>query len=250
MKPSVLIADDEPALRQHLEQSIARVWPDANIVASTGTGEETRGALRDQTPDVAFLDIRMPSPNGLELAEEFADTRTLVVFVTAYDQYAIEAFEKNACDYLLKPISESRLADTVERLKKRLDDRNEQASLRLIRQEIAELKERKPISRLMVQHRGATKVVDVGEIHFFKSDSKYTVAYDADNEYLLSTTLKELEEQLATSDFWRIHRNCIVNVDYIDAVQHSARGSLELRIKDRNGTLRVSRAHQYRFRHA
>ena len=247
MNPSILIADDEPLLREQLERLIRHNWPDAQIVASVADGEAARIAMQERQPDVAFLDIRMPSPDGLALAEEFADDPILIVFVTAYDQYAVSAFEKNACDYLLKPISEDRFIQSVERLKSRLARSDTDIAIEAIRREIKNLKH-EPLERIPVHHRGETRLVHVSEIRYFKSQDKYTVAYDATNEYLLSTPLKVLEAQLDQGVFWRIHRNCLVNADLIDSVRRDEDDALLLRIVDRAEELRVSRNFRGRFR--
>ncbi|MCY4095549.1 MAG: LytTR family DNA-binding domain-containing protein [Gammaproteobacteria bacterium] len=248
MNPTVLIADDEPLLRDQLERLIRRVWPEASVVASAANGEEARLALQEKRPDVAFLDIRMPSPDGLELAEEFSDDPMLIVFVTAYDQYAVSAFERNACDYLLKPITEDRFQGTVDRLKERLHSSNTSNAVASIRREIADLKQRRQLERIPVRHRGATRLISVNDIRYFKADAKYTLAFDASNEYVLSTPLRELEEQLDQDVFWRIHRNCIVNVDFIESVVRTSNDTMVVRVSNRNEELRVSRIHRYRFR--
>ncbi|MCY3857774.1 MAG: LytTR family DNA-binding domain-containing protein [Gammaproteobacteria bacterium] len=248
MNPTVLIADDEPLLRDQLDRLVSRLWPQASVVAFAANGEEARLALREKQPDVAFLDIRMPSPDGLELAEEFGDTSTLIVFVTAYDQYAVTAFEKNACDYLLKPITEDRFTATVNRLRERLQASDTEHFVASIRREIDDLKQRRQLERIPVRHRGETRLVSVNDIRFFKTEAKYTLAFDAVNEYVLSTPLRELEEQLDDELFWRIHRNCIVNADFIETVQRRSNDTMVVHVMDRNEELKVSRNHRHRFR--
>ena len=174
MNPTLLIADDEPLLLDQLVQLLDRAWPEARIVATASNGVEAKDALQEHQPDVAFLDIRMPSPDGLELAEEFASGTSLIVFVTAYDQYAVAAFEKNACDYLLKPISEERLEETVKRLKTRLATSRTTIAIASVREEIEKLKQAPTLSRIPVKHQGETKLLDVREIRYFKAEAKYT----------------------------------------------------------------------------
>ena len=243
----MLVADDEPLLRDQLEQHLSRVWPEATLFASTGNGKDTRTAISELKPDVAFLDIQMPAPNGLELAEEFAETPLVVVFVTAYDQYAVAAFEKNACDYLLKPISEDRLRATIARVKSRLLSTQSTNDLSAIREEIAKLKQSAKILRLPVRHGQETKLINVDDFRYFKAEAKYTLAYDATNEYVLSTSLRNLEAELDSNVFWRIHRNCIVNSNYIDSARHR-NDVLVIKIKDRDDELRVSRPYRHLFR--
>ena len=248
MSPTVLIADDEPLLREQLEGLVTRAWPEATIVASVSNGAEAQVVLQEQRPDVAFLDIRMPSPDGLVLAEEFVDEPTLIVFVTAYDQYAVAAFEKNACDYLLKPISEDRFQETVNRLESRLERPDTTMAIASIRREIETLKSKPRLDRIPVHHRGKTKLVSVGDIRYFKADAKYTLAFDASNEYVLSSSLQALEEQLDADVFWRIHRNCIVNANFIETVHRTTNDVFVVKISNRDDELRVSRNYRYRFR--
>lgn len=248
MNPTVLIADDEPMLRDQLERLISRVWPEASVVASVSNGEDARNALREKQPDIAFLDIRMPSPDGLELAEEFSDKPTLIVFVTAYDQYAVTAFEKNACDYLLKPATEDRFKETVDRHRARLQTTDTPNTVASIRRAIENLKQRPRLERIPVRHRGETRLISVNDIRYFKADAKYTLAFDASNEYVLSIPLRELEDQLDEGVFWRIHRNCIVNADFIDSVQRTRGDSMIVRMSHRSEELRVSRNHRHKFR--
>ena len=226
MNPTLLIADDEPLLLDQLVQLLDRVWPEARIVATASNGAEAKDALQEHQPDVAFLDIRMPSPDGLELAEEFASGSSMIVFVTAYDQYAVAAFEKNACDYLLKPISEERLRETVKRLEIRLATSSTTVAIASVREEIEKLKQTPTLSRIPVKHQGETKLVDLKEIRYFKAEAKYTIAYDAKHEYVLSITLREMETQLDEREFWRIHRNCIVNAKFIESVRRTSNASL------------------------
>ena len=248
MNPRVLIADDESLLRERLERLIVKVWPEANLVATTENGETTRTALKQHAPDVAFLDIRMPPPDGLALAEEFASASLHVVFVTAFDEYAVEAFEKNACDYLLKPVSEDRLQETVERLKQRLNSAATAHDLSSIRSEIEKLKQPRQLSRIPVHHLNETRFIDVTDIRYFKAEAKYTVAFDETNEFVLSTSLKELESQLDAEIFWRIHRSYLVNANHIESVFRGDGDTMYVRITNREEKLRVSRAHRHLFR--
>ena len=247
MKPTVLIADDEPLLRDQLANLLGQVWPEAQIVATASNGSEARDALETLQPDIAFLDIRMPSPDGLALAEEFASESSMIVFVTAYDQYAVAAFEKNACDYLLKPISEARLRETVKRLKTKLATSRTTLAIASVREEIEKLKQTPTLTRIPVKHQGETKLVDVREIRYFKAEAKYTIAYDAQNEYVLGITLKDLRAQLDENEFWQIHRSCIVNARFIEGVRRTSNDSLLLRISGSNDELRVSRSFNHRF---
>ena len=247
MTPKVLIADDEVLLSQHLARLVNSVWPEAVVVATTSNGIESRNALRQYRPDVAFLDIRMPPPNGLELAEEFCAEMTHIVFVTAYDEYAVKAFEKNACDYLLKPVSEARLRDTVHRLQRKLEGSATASIVASIRDEIEKLKRPPTLARIAVHHQGETKFVRVDEIRFFRSEAKYTLVCDAASEYVVSMSLKALERQLDPNVFCRVHRNCLVNANFIEAAVRADDDSLYLRVVGRSEKLRVSRSYRQLF---
>ena len=247
MNPRVLIADDEPLLREELARLLTSYWPQVELVAQTANGEETRHALRELQPDVAFLDIRMPPPDGLTLAEEFESASVHVVFVTAYDEFAVQAFDKNACDYLLKPVSASRFQATVARLQDRIRNGETMSAIATLRSEINALKAPTWLERVAVRRQGATRLINVSEIRYFKSDAKYTLAYDAEHEYILSTPLKELERQLDPALFWRIHRNCLVNVNQIEQISRAATDNMQIKVKSRSESLRVSRRFRQLF---
>lgn len=174
MNARILIADDEPLLRERLVRLLNKTWPDAEIVAQAENGASARQAMRELRPDVAFLDIRMPPPDGIELAAEFAGAAVHIVFVTAYDEFAVQAFEKNACDYLLKPVSEERLKATVARLRERMRDGEVSSAVASIQAELAALKNPSQLARIPVRSGGTTLMLDVNEIRFLKTDAKYT----------------------------------------------------------------------------
>ena len=244
-----LIADDEPALRVELRRLLADTWPELGVVASVGDGAAALGAIERLRPDVAFLDIRMPPPSGLDVARG-AGPGTAVVFVTAYDTHAVEAFEQAAVDYLLKPVVGSRLQETVDRLKRRLagENRNEpdpQALESLIRR-LADTPEY--LHWLRVGQGERIELVAVDDVCFFRSDRKYTAAVTRDREHLVRTPIGELAARLDPARFWRIHRGGIVNVAAIEAARRDLRGRYRLTLRERPEVLRVSAAYGHLFR--
>ena len=244
-----LLADDEPALRAELQRLLADAWPELAIVASVGDGAAALEAIARLRPDVAFLDIRMPPPSGLDVARR-AGPDTAVVFVTAYDSHAVEAFERAAVDYLLKPVLGSRLAETVHRLKRRLAGGNRgepdpQVLESLIRR-LADTPEY--LHWLRVGQGERVELVAVDDVCFFRSDRKYTAAVTRDREHLVRTPISELAARLDPARFWRIHRGGIVNVAAIEAARRDLRGRYRLTLKERPEVLRVSAAYRHLFR--
>ncbi len=244
-----LIADDEPALRAELERLLADTWPELGIAASVGDGAAALAAIERLRPDVAFLDIRMPPPSGLDVARR-AGPDTAVVFVTAYDTHAVEAFEQAAVDYLLKPVLGSRLQETVDRLKRRLAGGNRaepdpQVLESLIRR-LADTPEY--LHWLRVGQGECVELVAVDDVCFFRSDRKYTAAVTRDREHLVRTPIGELAARLDPERFWRIHRGGIVNVAAIAAARRDLRGRYRLTLKERPEVLRVSAAYGHLFR--
>jgi len=247
--PTALIADDEPALRAELERLLADTWPELNIAASVGDGAAALDAIRRSTPDIAFLDIRMPPPSGLEVARRVG-AGIAVVFVTAYDTHAVEAFERAAVDYLLKPVDGPRLQETVSRLRRWLasgrrggpDPRTLESLIRRLADAPAHL------HWLRVGQGERVELVAVGDVCFFRSDRKYTAAVTRDREHLVRMSITALAARLDPERFWRIHRGGIVNVAAIAAARRDLRGRYRLILKDRPEVLRVSAAYGHLFR--
>ena len=244
-----LIADDEPALRVELERLLADIWPELGIVASVGDGTAALEAIERLRPDVAFLDIRMPPPSGLDVARR-AGPDTAVVFVTAYDTHAVEAFERAAVDYLVKPVLGSRLQETVDRLKRRLAGGNrgepDPRALESLIRRLADTPEY--LHWLRVGQGERVELVAVEDVCFFRSDRKYTAALTRDREHLVRTPIAELVARLDPGRFWRIHRGGIVNVTAIEAARRDLRGRYRLTLKERPEVLRVSAAYGHLFR--
>ena len=247
--PRAVIADDEPALRADLERLLADAWPELVVAASVGDGAAALEAFTRLQPDVVFLDIRMPPPSGLEVARRVGPD-TAVVFVTAYDEHAVEAFERAAVDYLVKPVSATRLRETVQRLQRWRADRR---GASLEPQTIEALMRRLAAAPaylhwLRVGHGERVELVAVEDVCFFRADHKYTAAVTRDCEHIVRTSITELAARLDPERFWRIHRGGIVNVAAIRAARRDLRGRYRLTLKDRPEVLRVSAAYGHLFR--
>ena len=246
---TALIADDEPALRAELERLLAEVWPELVVAASVGDGAAALDAIERLTPDVAFLDIRMPPPSGLDVARGVGGD-TAVVFVTAYDAHAVEAFERAAVDYLLKPVIASRLKETVDRLQRWLAGgscrRPDPQTLATLIGRLASAPAY--LNWLRVGHGERVELVAVGDVCFFRSDRKYTTAVTRDREHLVRMSITALAERLDPERFWRIHRGGIVNAAAIAAARRDLRGRYRLTLKERPEVLRVSAAYGHLFR--
>lgn len=241
-----VIAEDEPLLRSELKERLATLWPGLRVVAEAEDGIEALDALERHRPQVMFLDIEMPGLNGLEVARA-ASGRCHVVFVTAYHQHAVSAFEQGAVDYVMKPVNAARLATAVARVRERLG--NAPAPLDAILQTLAERAPRRTYLRWINASQGQNvRLITTDEICYFKSDTKYTLVVTADSESLIRKSVKELIDELDPERFWPVHRGLVVNVDAIALAQRKLNGQFELRLKARKETLLVSEAFTYRFR--
>lgn len=223
------------------------LWPQLKIVSRAGDGVAALAAVENLAPDLAFLDIRMPLINGIDVARRIAG-RCHVAFITSYDEYAIDAFETGAIDYVLKPPTAARLSTTVERLKERVQQ--PPADLRRALQTLSQgaTPSTRYLQWINASRGAATRLITVEEILYFKSDQKYTLVVTPDSEALIKKTVKELCEELDPTLFWQIHRSTLVNVHAIDSVIRDDRGNLKLRLKDRPESLSVSEAYVHLFR--
>jgi DNA-binding LytR/AlgR family response regulator len=249
-----VIAEDEALLRQALLDQLASAWPQLQIVAACEDGASALEAIAEHEPHVAFLDIRMPGLTGLDVAAAAAQVspRTQIVFVTAYDQYAVDAFERGAIDYLLKPISADRLAATVQRLQARVagPDADTLAALlerlgkQMSRDDIAE-----PLTWLTASAGRETRLILVDDVAYFHADNKYTTVVTADGEALLRTPIRDLLVRLDPTTFKQIHRSTIVNLKAIAGIVRDDSGRGTVRLKSRPETLSVSAPYMALFRH-
>ncbi len=244
---TVLIVDDEPNLVEHLERVLRDAWPELDSVAKAYNGREALAQASARQPDVIFLDIRMPGLNGIQVAEQLAD-KVLIVFITAYDEYAVSAFENAAADYLLKPISLDRLTLAVQRVKKRLAEKSKPDH------DYAELLQTLAAGRenylqwLRAGLGDVTELIAVTDVVYFKADQKYTSIVTPDKEYLVRISIKELEQQLDPNKFWRIHRGIIVAVADIASAKRDLRGRYQLTLRRRPESLRSSQSYGHVFK--
>ena len=242
-----VIAEDEELFREALINLLREEWPDLDVLAACEDGDAALDAIGEQQPDVAFLDIRMPGLTGLEVAAAMSEAspKTQIVFVTAYDQYAIDAFEKGAVDYLLKPIVRERLAATIQRLKVRAAAGNNdtEALTALIKQLSGALPPRStepPLVWLTASAGKETRLIMVDDVAYFQSDNKYTVVMTAQGESLVRTPLREMLDKLDPTHFKQIHRATIVNMKAIASIVRDDTGRGTVKLKNRPETLTVS----------
>lgn len=245
--PSAIIAEDEPLLRGEIREALRILWPELTICAEVADGLQAIEALKQYAPSFVLLDIQMPGASGLEVAQH-ASGKAHVVFISAYDEYALEAFEQGALDYILKPISIERMKVTVARLRER--SREPPANLEGIAQLLRSAMpgEARYLKWLTVPHGSELRVVAVAEISYLRADNKYTTVATSGSTFLLNSSLKELKEKLDPAMFWQIHRGIIVNVGAIDTIFRSFRGALEVKLKQRAELLPVSAAHAHLFK--
>jgi DNA-binding LytR/AlgR family response regulator len=271
--PTALIAEDEPLLAAHLKSEFQRLWPELQIVATVGHGEAAVTQALALRPQVLFLDIRMPGMTGLQaaqaLAEDWPDDSPfpLLVFVTAYDQHALEAFEQSAIDYVLKPVQPDRLARTCERLRQALALRSTTGTsidgsqamqndaldhaLSQLRQLIAAPTGQAAVPRLTViqASKGSTlHMLPVDQVVYFEAADKYVRVVTADEEHLIRTSLRDLLPQLDPQRFWQVHRGTVVRADAIDTATRDEAGKLTVTLRGHRDTLQVSRLYAHLFK--
>jgi DNA-binding LytR/AlgR family response regulator len=256
-KIRAVIADDERLMREQLRARLAEVWPELEIVAEAKNGREAVEAVATHRPDLAFLDIRMPGMTGVEAAREIGDA-CHVVFITAYSEYAVEAFEQGAVDYVLKPADSERLAVTVARLKKRLGAKPADlgalleklaASLDLPADAPRSALRKEPYLQWIQASMGQQiRMIPVAEVLFFTSDEKYTRVQTETYEALIRKPIKELVEELDPERFWQIHRATIVNVKAIAGITRDLRGRQLVQLKNYPQKLEVSRNFTHLFK--
>lgn len=248
-KPTALIAEDELPQREELRAMLADLWPDLQVVAECADGLAALEMLELHRPDVAFLDIRMPGVGGLEVARA-ARAPCQVIFTTAYEEYAVRAFDEGAVDYLLKPIARERLGRAIERARARLASGNHADLTSFIDLLQARLAPgyKQGIKWITATVGNFTKLYDIDDVLFFQARDKYTRVATADSEGHIRTPLKELLAALDSEAFWQVHRSVIVRVGAILAVAKDADGKLQLSLRGRPDILPVSSAFQHRFR--
>jgi len=254
---TAIIADDEPLLRYQLNKMLADIWPELDIIAQCKNGTNALNIIMKKQPDVAFLDIRMPELDGMTLAKELvsSDKQPIIIFVTAYDEYAVHAFEANAIDYLLKPLNEKRLEQSIQKIKQRLHHNNTDESAHAIEtvfEQIQALSPVKPKSYLQwirVPNGENIELIHCSDILFLKAEDKYVSLYKQSDThpdiYLLRGSLRKLLSQLDPDKFWQIHRSIVVNVDAIEKIKRNCTGKMHVLISGHS--LQVSRSMQNKF---
>ena len=241
-----IIADDEQHIAQDLQRRLAQLWPELQIAAVLHDGMAAAQALRELKPDIAFLDIRMPGQSGLDAARAAA-AGCRVVFVTAFDDHAVQAFEQAAVDYLLKPVSDERLMRCVDRLKQNSAAAPD-ALLARLQQLLATRNKPEFLHWLRIQVGQNVRMVAVEEVCCFQSADKYTTVLTRDAELLLRTPLKDLLAQLDPEQFWQVHRGTIVNARQVVSAHHDLLGKVSLTLRDRPEKVAVSRSYAHLFR--
>jgi DNA-binding LytR/AlgR family response regulator len=247
--PTAIIADDERLMRDQLRLRLSQVWPELEILDEAKNGEEAISMVEGHRPDFTFLDIRMPGKTGLDAAREIGG-KSHVVFITAYDQYAVEAFERGAIDYVLKPAEPERLRMTVERLKARLaaPPQDMSAMLAQLAKQIGIEPKKQYLQWIQATIGQDLRMIPVQEILFFQSDDKYTRVQTARYEALIRKPVRDLCEELDPDLFWQIHRATLVNVNAIDGVTRDIRGRHLVMIKGLTEKLEVSRSYVHLFK--
>lgn len=243
--PTALLVEDEPYPRAQLKEWLAVLWPGLQVVAEAVDGPQALGLFDAHRPDVAFVDIRLPGLDGLQVARHVAG-RAHVVFVTAFDEHAVAAFEHGAVDYLLKPLALPRLSRCVERLRERLGQ--PPADLSALLRRLAEPVRPEWLRYLQAGDGRSLRLVMVEDVLYFQSDTKYTRVVAHDGESLIRTPVRELLQQLDPERFWQIHRGTVVNLAHVREVSRNLLGQMRVYLKGRDETLSVSQSFQPRFR--
>lgn len=270
--PTALIADDEPLLRESLARALSAAWPELQLLAQARNGREALEMFEQLQPDIVFLDIHMPGLSGIEVGRQLS-RRAQIVFVTAYEQYAVQAFEQGALDYLIKPLEEARLSDTVERLKIRLAERRQhgagpadeamEAVLSKLLERMGQVQQAasavpqagamaapaKPYLQWIRASVGASlKLIPVEDILYLRSDEKYTLVAWSEGEALIRTPIRELLEQMDPACFVQVHRSVVVNLRAISHVTRGPNETADVHLKGRSEVLPVSRSYLHLFR--
>ncbi|MCX2861502.1 LytTR family DNA-binding domain-containing protein [Paucibacter sp. PLA-PC-4] len=246
--PTAVVAEDEETLRLELIERLGQLWPELVIVGEASDGVEALRLLDRHKPDVLFLDIQMPGATGLDVARQVAG-RSHVVFVTAYDQYAVAAFDQGAVDYVLKPLVAARLFTAIGRVKQRLA--GPPADLGGVLSQLAarpDPGQRTPLRWINASVGQTLKLITVDEVLYFQSDSKYTRVATRDSEALIRKPLKELVDELDPQQFWQIHRSTLVNAAAVAGVTRDFRGRLQVKLKESADTLLVAESYAHLFK--
>jgi DNA-binding LytR/AlgR family response regulator len=252
---TAIIADDEENLRKGLCLLLERLWPELKILGQAQNGIEALSLIELEKPDIAFLDITMPGMTGIAVAKKVSNA-CKVVFITAYDHFAVQAFESEAVDYILKPVTQERLKTTLERLKKQLDEKVQPLEFDLKMKKIIQVLKNKDVPeylRLIKVKTGSDlRFVPVSQVLYFKAEDKYTIVQTAVNEFLIKTPIKDLENDLENDldpkQFWRVHRSAIVNIERIQAIKRSFTNQMIIGFDQTTHHIAVSRSYEHLFK--
>ena len=244
MNTTAIIVDDEPHLVDYLASKLKELWPELELVGTAFSGRSALSLAQEVQPDIAFLDIHMPGLSGLQVAEALP-ANTKIVFVTAFDEYAVDAFQRAAIDYLLKPVSDTRLMQTLERL--RSNHSQDRLDLLTLMTDLSS--ERKSyLQWIRAGFDDTTQLVSVQDVVYFKADLKYTEIFTQNDQYLVRQSLKEFQSKLDPDQFWQIHRGMIVRVEQIVLAKRDIRGRYAITLRDRPEVLRASQAFGHLFK--
>ena len=248
---TAIIADDEENLRMGLILLLERLWPELKILGQAQNGIKALSLIELEKPDIAFLDIQMPGMTGIAVAKKVSNA-CKIVFITAYDQFAVQAFESEAVDYILKPLTPKRLETTLARFKKQLGGQEQSLEFDLKIKKIIQVLENREVPgylRLIKVKTGSDiRFVPVSQVLYFKAEDKYTIVQTASNEFLIKTPIKELENDLDPKQFWRVHRSAIVNIERIQAVKRSFTNQMIIGFDETTHHIAVSRSYEHLFK--
>ena len=243
---TALIVEDEPLLAAELTEELGRLWPELTLLESVHDGVSALRVIEARHPDVLFLDVQMPGLTGIEVAR-VTGARSHVVFITAFDQYAVQAFEQGAVDYLLKPIETARLAQAIGRVRARLQQ--PPADLSKLLEQLQRDSSSERLQWITVLQGRDIQFIAVDDVCYFRADNKCIAVMTATGESLITTPLKELVARLDATVFWQVHRGVVVNMHAVHSVRRSITGQLDLKLKSRPETLRVSAGYAHLFKH-
>jgi DNA-binding LytR/AlgR family response regulator len=247
---TALIADDEPHLAAYLAKQLAALWPELVLLPIARNGVEAAEAIAAHAPDLAFLDIKMPGLTGLDVAQGIEGT-TRVVFVTAFDEFAVQAFEHEAIDYVLKPVNAQRLAKCLERIRRVRETPSAPDDARLsgvLHRLAPPQPAAQPLRYVRASQGELTHQIDVADVLFFRADDKYTCVRTADSEHLIRTPIAELAAQLDPQQFWQVHRSTLVNLRFVCGTRRDELSRLFVRLRGHHAELPVSRAYVHLFK--
>ncbi|HEY1396380.1 LytTR family DNA-binding domain-containing protein [Roseateles sp.] len=247
--PTAVVAEDEATLRHELVERLSQLWPELDILGEAADGVQALRLLHEVKPDVLFLDIEMPGATGLDVARQ-VQGRSHVVFVTAYDQYAVAAFDEGAVDYLLKPLEPARLFTAIQRIKQRLagPPADLSAVLSQLGAQAGATTKRQYLRWINASIGQTLKLITVDEVLYFQSDTKYTRVATRQGEALIRKPLKELVEELDPQQFWQIHRSTLVNAAAVAGVSRDFRGRMQVKLKESEDALIVAESYTHLFR--